>query len=67
MSREDYKSSALYEVRKFITLRALLELIPGGSVVTLVARRDAQPGYIEVEDDYEPVPLDQRVDKVRKK
>lgn len=49
------------------SMRALLELIPDGSVVTLVARRDALPGHIEVEDDYEPVPLDQRVDKVRKK
>ena len=49
------------------SMRALLELIPDGSVVTLIARRDALPGRIEVEDDYEPVPLDQRVDKVRKK
>lgn len=49
------------------SMRALLELIPDGSVVTLVARRDALPGRIAVEDDYEPVPLDQRVDKVRKK
>ena len=49
------------------SMRALLELIPDGSVVTLVARRDALPGHIEVEDDYEPVPLDQRIDKVRKK
>ena len=49
------------------SMRALLELIPDGSVVTLIARRDALPGHIEVEDDYEPVPLDQRIDKVRKK
>ena len=49
------------------SMRALLELIPDGSVVTLVARRDALPEHTEVEDDYEPVPLDQRVDKVRKK
>ena len=49
------------------SMRALLELIPDGSVVTLVARRDALPEHIAVEDDYEPVPLDQRIDKVRKK
>ena len=49
------------------SMRALLELIPDGSVVTLIARRDALPGHIEVEDDYDPVPLDQRIDKVRKK
>ena len=48
-------------------MRALLERIPDGSVVTLIARRDALPEHIAVEDDYEPVPLDQRIDKVRKK
>ena len=49
------------------SMRALLESIPYGSVVTLIARRDALPEHIEVEDDYEPVPSDQRIDKVRKK
>ena len=49
------------------SMRALLDLIPDGSVVTLIARRDALPEHIEVEDDYEPVPLDQRIDRVRKK
>lgn len=49
------------------SMRALLERIPDGSVVTLIARRDALPDHIAFEDDYEPVPLDQRVDKVRKK
>lgn len=48
-------------------MRALLESIPDGSVVTLIARRDALPEHTEVEYDYEPVPLDQRIDRVRKK
>ena len=42
-------------------MRALLDLIPDGSVATLIARRDALPEHIESEVDYEPVPLDQRV------
>lgn len=49
------------------SMRALLDLIPDGSVVTLIARRDALPEHIESEVDYEPVPLDQRIDRVRKK
>lgn len=49
------------------SMRALLEAIPDGSVVTMIARRDALPEHIAAEDDFEPVPLDQRVDKVRKK
>lgn len=51
VSMENYKSSALYEVWKFITRRAQLE----------------DHWYAGHSIPHEPVPLDQRIDRGRKK